>query len=149
MEELLTLVTLWIAANFDLPEAEVHPEIVTVPAASLAEVRAEFAREPGSSPPLAEETVPPEVFAFYHAGSRTIYVSDWWQADTAANLSVLVHEMVHHLQSEAGLDYQCPGQREKAAYDAQERWLSQFGTSIAKEFGIDPVTRLARTVCIH
>lgn len=147
MDQLLTLVILWISANFGLPGGATHPQIVAVPPGSLAATRAELARGPSGAPHPAEASLQPELHAFYHVGSRTIYLSDDWRPDTAAGLSVLVHEAVHHLQAEAGVAYPCAGQREKLAYDAQDRWLRQFGTSLAEEFGIDALTRLSRTAC--
>ena len=53
-----------------------------------------------------------EVVAVYHDATRTIFLSDAWTGASPADLSVLVHEMVHHLQNLAGLRYECPAARE-------------------------------------
>ena len=53
-----------------------------------------------------------------------IYLSDGWRGGSPADQSVLIHEMVHHLQKHAQLRYGCPQEREKLAYQAQERWLT-------------------------
>jgi hypothetical protein len=37
-----------------------------------------------------------------------IVLPDNWNGDMAADLSVLVHEMVHHLQKKNQLKYECP-----------------------------------------
>jgi len=37
-----------------------------------------------------------------------MYLREGWSGATAAEISVLVHEMVHHLQHEARLGYACP-----------------------------------------
>jgi hypothetical protein len=60
-----------------------------------------------------------------------------------------VHELVHHLQNVAGIPSACAEAREKPAYQAQERWLQLFGTSLAEEFQIDAMTILVRTNCMH
>ena len=55
--------------------------------------------------------------------------------------------MVHHLQNKSGLKYACVGEREKLAYEAQEKWLSLFGQSLEKEFEIDAFTLKMSTTC--
>ena len=86
--------------------------------------------------------------AVYDDSSSTIYLALGWTGDTPAGLSVIVHEMVHHLQHEAGLKLACPEERERDAFAAQERWLAEFGTNLETEFEIDPFTLLARTSCL-
>jgi Domain of unknown function (DUF6647) len=79
---------------------------------------------------------------------RTIYLRKEWTGRTPTELSVLVHEMVHHLQNVGGLKYVCPAEREKPAYDAQDRWLSLFGRNLIDEFKLDRMTVLVRTHCL-
>jgi len=81
--------------------------------------------------------------------TRTIYLPDEWTGSTPAELSVLVHEMVHHLQNLAGLKYECPQAREKLAYTAQERWLGLFGHDLAQDFELDGFSLLAKTKCFY
>jgi hypothetical protein len=64
-------------------------------------------------------------------------------------LSVLVHEMVHHLQNAGGLKYACAQAREKTAYQAQDKWLRQFGRNLTVAFALDPMTVLVRTNCMY
>ena len=134
MKELLTAIMLWITANFDLPAVDHHPGIEFAAPGTLAELR------PGGS-------AIDEVVAIYLDGTGTIYLPRDWEGGTAADLSVLVHEMVHHLQNGAGTRYACPQEREKLAFEVQERWLGMFGTSLIDEFGIDKMTLLLRTKC--
>ena len=88
-----------------------------------------------------------EVVSVYDTLQGVILLPDGWTGRTPAGLSVLVHEMVHHLQTVAELRYACPAEREKLAYEAQERWLEQFHTSLEREFGIDKLTLLVSTNC--
>ena len=67
----------------------------------------------------------------------------------AAELSVLVHETVHHLQHLAGTRFECAQASETLAYAAQEKWLALFGRSLESEFEIDPFTRLVSTRCMQ
>ena len=78
-----------------------------------------------------------------------IYLSDGWRGGSPADESVLIHEMVHHLQKHAQLRYGCPQEREKLAYQAQERWLTRFGATLRSEFEIDPMTLLLHSACLH
>src|SRR5262245_34561878 len=69
--------------------------------------------------------------------TRTIYLPEGWTGDTPAELSVLVHEVVHHFQNVLRLKYECPQEREKLAYIAQDRWLALFGHSLESDFHMD------------
>ena len=88
-----------------------------------------------------------DVVAIYDDSSSTIYLAHGWTGDTPAGLSVIVHEMVHHLQHEAESKYACSEERERDAFVAQERWLMEFGTNLETDFEIDPFTLLVRTNC--
>jgi hypothetical protein len=148
MNALLTMVALWLSANFALPISDIQPRIERVPPAMMVELRQSL---PGTAHPAqtgahdaGEHTV-----AVYDDAARVIYLREDWTGRTPAELSVLVHEMVHHFQNVAGLKYACAGEREKLAYDAQERWLGLFGKSLETEFQIDPFSRLVKTRCLY
>ena len=53
--------------------------------------------------------------------------------------------MVHHLQNLSHAPYACPEEREKLAYQAQEKWLKMFGHSLATDFGLYGFTILVVT----
>ena len=88
-----------------------------------------------------------DVVGVYDDQSKTIYLSDKWKGRTPAELSILVHEMVHHLQNEAGLHYECTAAREKLAYEAQNKWLGLFGHDLESEFEINGLAVLVSTSC--
>ena len=90
-----------------------------------------------------------DTVAVYSDSARTIYLAENWTGGTPAELSVLVHEMVHHLQNLAGLKYECAQAREKLAYTAQERWLALFGHDLAQDFVLDGFSLLAKTKCFY
>ena len=136
---LLEVVALWLGANFDLPAAPAMPALVGVSEAELVEMR--------YGKPAA--VAPGEVVAVYDEGSRAIYVAEGWTGGAPAELSVLVHEMVHHLQASAGMRFACPGERERLAYRAQDAWLGLFGESLESAFGIDAMTVLVQAACTH
>ena len=56
--------------------------------------------------------------------------------------------MVHHLQNyQAGTTYECPAEREKLAYEAQDNWLRLFGRNLEAEFEINGLALLVSTSC--
>lgn len=136
---LLDTIELWLVANFGLRPASEAPDIVTVPASRLVEIRY------GS----ASQVSPGEVVAAYDEANRIIYLTEGWTGRTAAELSVLVHEMVHHLQASASMRFACPAEQEVLAYQAQNAWLQLFGMDLESTFGIDPALLLVATVCTH
>jgi hypothetical protein len=67
-----------------------------------------------------------------------VHVNDGWNPETAGGQSILVHQIVYHLQNLASLKYECPQARARVAYEAQMRWLGRTGRTLEREFGIDP-----------
>jgi hypothetical protein len=100
------------------------------------------------APPEAEHRGV-DVAAIYRDVERTIYLPQGWTGKTPEEMSILVHEFVHHIQNLVGLRYECPEAREKSAYAAQEAWLVGSGTNLAAVFGIDSLTLLVRTRCLY
>ena len=148
MNALLTAIVLWLAANFDLPAINEHPHLEFVPPATITALRyKDTSGGQPNSPANSVDAGQRDVVAVYDAATSTIYLPQGWSGNTPAELSVLVHEMVHHLQNRAKLKFECPRAREKLAYEAQERWLQLFGRDLARDFEIDGFTRLAITSC--
>jgi hypothetical protein len=90
-----------------------------------------------------------DMIAVYDDEMKTIYLPKNWTGSTPAELSILVHEMVHHLQGATRTRYECPQAREQLAYVAQEKWLGLFGRNLKSEFEIDPLTLVVNTRCIY
>src|SRR5262245_48859226 len=146
MNALLTAIVLWLSANFDLPAINEHPRVEFAPPATITALRDKDIPGGQSNSP-AEKAGQREVVAVYDTATGTIYLPEGWSGKTPAELSVLVHEMVHHLQNRPNLKFECPRAREKLAYEAQERWLQLFGRDLASDFEIDGFTRLVITSC--
>jgi hypothetical protein len=151
VQTLLTIVVTWLSISFGLPATDDHPRVEIVPHAKIAALR-----HGGlvSATHVATVSNPAgvsgqDLVAVYDDTRRTIYLPEGWTGETPAEVSVLVHEMVHHLQNLAGLKYDCPQAREKLAYEAQNRWLKLFGEDLETAFEIDGMTLLVRTRCFH
>ena len=121
MDALLTAIVIWLSANYGLPATFNHPHIERVPSIEMAALRYKglLAAQQREISEIQNREASYEqmrdVVALYDDRTNTIYLSDKWTGRTPAELSVLVHEMVHHLQSKAGLVYECPADRAKLA----------------------------------
>ena len=149
MTALLTAIALWLSANFNLPPLSEQPKIELVSQARITAIRhhafsLERRHDTGAMPPVFD---PRETVAIYDDPHRTIYLPLTWTGGTAAELSMLVHEMVHHLQNIGGIRYECPAAREELAYRAQDKWLGLFGQNLEHTFGIDQFTLKISTSC--
>jgi hypothetical protein len=154
-QTLLTEIVTWLSANFDLPAIQDHPSVEFVSPAKLASMRNEDrgflpdrTRETGIYQPV-EATHQRETVALYEGTTKTIFLSNTWTGTTPAEQSVLVHEMVHHLQNLGKLKFECPMAREKLAYIAQNQWLKQFGKDLETEFQVDMFTILISSACMY
>jgi uncharacterized protein DUF6647 len=150
---LLTEIATWLSVNFDLPAASDHPKVAIVPAMEIAFLRYGAFTAMKQAEVVAfyssanSRDAGREVVAVYDDKTSTIFLPEGWTGNTPTELSVLVHEMVHHLQKAANLSYECPAAREKLAYAAQEKWLSQYGRNLLEDFEIDSVALLLSTKC--
>ena len=136
---LLYTLALWLEANFDLPRATRDPHLATLPGPELIAMRY------GEGVDVA----PDRVVALYDEATNTIYLSEGWTGRSPAELSILVPELVHHMQAMAGHRFACPAARERMAYRAQDAWLALFGEDLETAFNLDPAMLLVGTVCTH
>jgi Domain of unknown function (DUF6647) len=143
-EGLINSIVKWLVATFDLPVIWEAPRIEFIQFASMAQLRFRgSASNQGMPLDMGRDIV-----AVYDDANRTIYLPEGWTGVTPAEQSLLVHEMVHHLQNLGKLKYECPEAREKLAFAAQEQWLGRFNRTLAGEFELDPFTLLVRTSCL-
>lgn len=148
-QSLFDEVVSWICENFDLPFTQTRPLIEF--ASKNEPTRIRIADRTDWHGFVQEETRTSSernVDAVYDTISRTIYLPNDWIGKSAADQSILVHEMVHHLQNLAGIKFECPAAREKTAYLAQDRWLARFGMSLEKEFEVDMFTIVISSACM-
>ena len=144
MEKLLTAVVLWLSSNFALQANFDHPRVEFVPAVEMAAMLPKDVRPQNH---IASVQSTSEILSLYNNETKTIFLLNGWEGKTPAELSILVHEMVHHLQNVEQLKFACPEEREELAYLAQERWLNLFGRDLARDFRMDPFTILVKSKC--
>ena len=144
----------WLSANFELPYSSEPPRLERVSQLRLYQLRSKAFLPLQSQAIGGEHSTPPpqfqrEVVAVYDDANRTVYLPESWTGTSIAEQSVLVHEMVHHLQNLAGLKFACAGEREKPAYLAQDQWLRSQGRELEKEFDVDLFTVVALSACMN
>ena len=147
---LMTAIAEWLTQEFGLPRATDLPRIAFATPSELVRkryrlVRLDAARASFDVP--APSTMARTV-AFYDDADMTIYLREDWHGDNAVDVSVVVHEMVHHLQNAGHLRFACARAREATAYEAQEKWLQLHGRSLRADFDIDPFTVLVNAMCL-
>jgi|SRR6516165_1653107 hypothetical protein len=112
---LLAAIETWLSVEFDLPIVREHPCLKLVSPAEIAALRFKgllsnpktgiAAHDHGTS------SAEGDTVAVYHDATQSIYLPEGWSGSTPAELSVLVHEMVHHFQNVLGLKRECPQER--------------------------------------
>lgn len=140
---LLTALTGWVADHLGEPVPASLPRLVVVERSAL---KALWALDTGAG--LRDPHPFGRLHALYEPGSHTIYLPSDWTGTTAAEVSVLVDEIVHHFQALRGDSYPCAAEKERLAFDVQSRWLSMQGESLENAFDLDPLALLFLTNCI-
>ena len=81
--------------------------------------------------PLKENNV----LGIYNNDAKTIYFRNDLGSEYSkiAQQSILVHELVHHMQYESGKYFRCRGEKEEEAYDLQNQWLIEQGEKGVQE----------------
>ena len=92
-----------------------------------------------------------KVLALYNPSSRVLLLQEGRDYTTPASISIIVHELVHHIQTANGLTYSCLGKLERAAYDTQIKWLEAHGFDayelLEKDLKLDRMAIFFITVC--
>ena len=151
---LLTSIINWLAANYELPVSQDLPRVEFTTPMKLVAMRYKGMmptgwREDAIRDPSVQAAHQREVVAIYNDRTRTIFLPEGWTGAEPVERSVLVHEMVHHLQNLANLKYECPAAREKLAYEAQSDWLKQHGLDLEEEFDLDLFTIFVTSACMN
>jgi hypothetical protein len=139
VREMTAAVAEWVAA-----------ELGTAPPARLP--RLEFA-DAGRMRALrygdraSAQAAPLEVLALYDDKAGTILLREGWTGTTPTEMSVLVHEMVHHFQNREARAFECERAREAEAYALQDRWLRLYGESLESAFALNRLAVLVLTSC--
>ena len=143
----LAEIATWLSDRYSLPRVSDMPAVELVPADRLVTLRYKGLLPDRRSLGASVEAKR-RIIAVYDDARRTIYLPEGWSGKTLGERSILVHEMVHHLQNLSGQTFECAGAREKLAYQAHDDWLKANGSDLEKEFEIDLFTVLALALCM-
>jgi hypothetical protein len=83
---------------------------------------------------IAEDSTGFNIGAFYSEKDHTVYLPDSWHPNNLRDRSILLHELVHHLQYLNRVKAMCPGESEWQALHLQVDWLSEQG--VEDPFGL-------------
>jgi hypothetical protein len=134
----LATIATWIGNYLRISGIAELPNVEHAPASRITTIRHKRFRSNGRPETVEVDQVSPrDVIGVYDDSTRTIYLPMTWTGQSPAEMSMLVHHMVHHFQSLAGQKFDCAWERERAAYAAQERWLRLHGTNLWSAFEID------------
>ena len=137
--ELTAAITEWVTAELHAAPTVRPPRLAFADAARLSALRY-GERASAAAAPL-------EVVALYDDATGTILLREGWTGTTPAEMSVLVHEMVHHVQNQEARAYECGRAREAEAYELQDRWLRLYGESLQSAFELNGLALLILTRC--
>jgi hypothetical protein len=144
MESLVLAMMTWISAASGMPVPDRPPEIRHLPPHRLALLANPNA---GGDHPAYDPVQTSGYLALYHADSRTVLLRDDWQADELRDRSILLHELVHHMQAHADRSYLCNGAMEREAYGLQAEWLEERGGDLFDTLGMNGLGLYAATRC--
>jgi hypothetical protein len=137
MDTLAATLIAWIAAHSSLGAAS-PPHIQFVPKQEMTRVY----QGAGSEANFLR------VEAFYLPATATIYLPKGWRAGDLRDDSVLVHELVHHLQAANKVRIGCPAALERQAYALQLDWLREQGIADPYDFAsLDILTVIIAGSC--
>lgn len=123
MKELLLALMVWISANTNYEFYREAPNVTYVSYETLHHMQF------GDKVPFDKNK--PIVDALYVFEQETIYLPLGFKPDSPTQLAVLVHELVHHIQTLSERKWPCPAAMELEAYSIQEKFLRSMGLELA------------------
>jgi len=111
-QSMLEEIAAWLSQNFDLPQTSDLPAVRHLPPFEMMSVRLQplmdEQRHKVVTSLRAGTLMGREPLALYDNRTKTIFLAEAWSSSNRADVSILVHEMVHHLQNLAAHTFMCP-----------------------------------------
>jgi hypothetical protein len=118
MKELITILLMWIGESTMYDVDIEHPNIVMMPPQELTEQY--------QATMMDKTNHIEELWAYYNTTNQTIYLrADFRQYDQW-DKSILLHELLHHVQYHNKVQFQCINQMEEEAWPLQKKYLKEF-----------------------
>ena len=146
----LTSMMLWINSLTGIPMPESPPEIVYTEAREMKYMlygcnskthprASQICKELKETGEITNDNT--STIGLYDHDRKVIHLNPIIRTyDKPVRDSVIIHELVHHMQFSADIPYQCFGQLEETAYDIQDRYIKSKGRKdIFTELDISPL----------
>ena len=143
LKEILITLLIWISQNssFEITNPNEYP-LPVITFISQEEIHFIVTKKD-----LKENTVF-IIQAAYIPENYTIYLPHDLKLDTLLFKSILIHELVHHIQNINDVSYPCDGYIEKDAYNLEMKYLTQNGVEDPyKMISLDPLALMLITQC--
>ena len=114
MKEILTAMLLWIGANTGYNVDLSHPQIQLVTQTELEKLYSQGGSNAG------------ELHAFYDTVYDTIYLPDTFDLYHVWNQGVLMHELLHYVQDQNQVKFQCSAEMEREVWPLQRKYLWEY-----------------------
>ena len=114
MKEILTALMIWLGANTPFDTNHDIPNVLFL---SQTQMEQMFYK--------GKDKMPNTLHGLYDKESDTIILPDTWDRRKAWDLGVLLHEMVHYLQDQNNMDFNCTAEMERDAWPIQQRYLKE------------------------
>jgi hypothetical protein len=137
--ELMRALMAWASPRLGLPVPDELPRVVRKDHCGLQAIA-----YPGRDCPDEGS----RVLALY--GSGVMWINNDWRADSLRYVSILLHELIHHMQHHAGVEpIPCAAKAlEKPAYEAQFAFLEAAGVDPYETIGINALMLIFVTNCM-
>jgi hypothetical protein len=137
MDTLVATLIAWIAAHSNLTVAD-RPHIEIVPRQTMSNLYFGAASTKNFY----------HLQAFYLPAKATVYLPESWRRASLRDKSILVHELVHHLQAANNVRVSCPAALEREAYNLQFKWLREQSVKDPYEYsGLNVLTVTLASTC--
>ena len=114
MKEILTALMIWLGANTSFDTNHDIPNVLFL---SQTQMEQMFYK--------GNDKMPNTLHGLYDQESDTIILPDTWDRRKAWDLGVLLHEMVHYLQDQNNMDFNCTAEMERESWPIQQRYLKE------------------------
>ena len=114
MKEILTALMIWLGANTTFDTNHDIPNVLFLSQTQMEEM---FYKGTGA--------MPNTLHGLYDKESDTIILPDTWDRREPWDMGVLLHEMIHYLQDQNDLHFNCIAEMERDAWPIQQRYLKE------------------------
>lgn len=144
MPELIAALMVWAHALTGLPVPAEMPTVVKTEPCEIQKIHS-----PGAECVTDDKSMRPVALYLHERG--TILLPKDWDANDLGDVSMLLHEIVHHMQHKSGLtidNVACVGlQLERPAYEVQIAFLEAAGVDPWETMGLNEVMYWFITDC--